>query len=618
MTSIIDDVVERLKNLTFPILHDRIRDDIHSMIGSQVEGLTLTPMEHNLLVERIVTRYKDAMMAEHEPVGIIAAQTIAENQVQSSLSSHHHAGLRRGAVGFERIEQITSMDNTGICKLVTNPIVGPDGHMAPLEHKDIYELANTMIYLVPRDLMKGHRIMEGDHPQWYRLRLRLMAISSSNLQSKWMRVTFDPDLMYRYRVTLPRIADTIAEIVGDSGVVLYPPSTIGTYVDIHIPSDDTDGAKYRRLGTLMSAPLSGIYGVTTAYTLYENLLEGLNVLQVGPNEYMVEGSTSGLIPDFAWQHMLRSMVPDAQFLGPRRFRSNLSLDQVRAHILDVPLKYADVPHVIKNEGSMFKVEFDTSIVDQYPYLEYADLSPVQFETREEMDEFLLDIMVDRHLFWYIEAICPNIAYIFQIPTIDATRSYTTSPHDCRTTLGYLAMRQMMYDEIKDNIKVDNIWLKTMVNNMTVYKYPVAITRHSIRHDRSEWMTFATFEEVLKWMVRAAFTGETDSINSISSRTIVGEPISIGRGGKNLETSNKFDTLLKNAEEEAIRRQQRQSNISNTTRPERRSRGSTAARPSRSSATGEARLSRSSATVEARSSATRTSRTTATSEDRATT
>ena len=100
MTSIIDDVVERLKNLTFPILHDRIRDDIHSMIGSQVEGLTLTPMEHNLLVERIVTKYKDAMMAEHEPVGIIA-QAIA--RIKSNPHYDPTIGPRRGAVGF-RIE----------------------------------------------------------------------------------------------------------------------------------------------------------------------------------------------------------------------------------------------------------------------------------------------------------------------------------------------------------------------------------------------------------------------------------------------------------------------------------------------------------------------------------
>lgn len=570
MTSIINDVVDRLRLMSYPIMHGRIKDDIHSMIGSQIKNISLTGLERRLLIERIVSRYKDAMMAEHEPVGIVAAQTIAENQVQSSLSSHHHAGIRRGAVGFERIEQLTELSNTGLCKIVTSPIVSSDGRMIPMDKTSIYELANTMIGINISDVTTGYRIIEDEpHPSWYELLSRMQAIPSTSIGHRWMRIFFDKDLLYRYRITIPAIASAMTTGLSKSGVVMYPPSSVGMYVDVHIISALSDGRLYRRLGHLLAINISGVSNVSTAYTLYENMLESLTVSQVGDNEYQVSSSASMLIPDFSWRYMLESMIPDAVFSKNEgnRFTSDMDINQVRSLILDVPLKYADVGHEVSylnEEGeetdpsmaTRFYVQFDQDMPDKFPYLEYADLTDVEFNSREEMDTFLLGIMVDRHLFWYIEAICPSINSIFSLPEVDTSRSYTTSPHDCKESLGYLAMRQMIYNEIRENIKVNDVWLKTMVNNITTYKNPVAITRHSIKHDRSEWMTFATFEEVLAWMTRAAFTGETDSLDSISARTIVGQPIAIGRGGDNLKSSNKFSELLKNEE---VRREQRKRN-----------------------------------------------------------
>ncbi len=562
MTTIVDAVVERLKSMMFPIMHDRINDDINSMVGIQSAPITMSKLEKDILIERIVTRYKEALMKEHEPVGVIAAQTIAENQVQSSLSSHHHAGLRRGAVGFDRIEQLTSLSNTGLCKIVPSPIVG-DGVIAPMPKDRVYELSNTMISINVKNLTSSYEIVEGEHPSWYHLYMAINNIIPVSLTKRWMRIHFNMDLMYRYRISLDKVASMIEIQLAKTGVVLYSPIMVGAYIDVHVPDDKTDTSKFRRLAQLLARGVGGIPSVSTAYTLYENLLERISVSQVDDGVYQVNSGSSMIVPDFAWKYMLEAMVPDAVFMDGydgRRFSSSLTLGQVRQNIIDVPLKYADIAHqeVHDEENDTYSIEFDQSIVDVYPYLEYADLSPATFSSREEMDDFLLDIMVDRHLFWYIEAICPNIEVIFSLSTVDSYRSYTTSPADCHQTLGYLAMRQMVYEEIRNNIKVNDVWLKTLVNNMTVYKNPVALERYSIRHDRTEWMTFTTFEEVLTWITRASFVGEVDSLNSVSATTIVGQPMNLGRGGTRLNQQNRFERLLKNDSEESVRRQQRRS------------------------------------------------------------
>lgn len=569
MSAIVDAVVGRLKSMMFPIMHGRIEDDINSMVGIQAAPIAMSKLERDMLVERIVTRYKEALMKENEPVGVIAAQTIAENQVQSSLSSHHHAGLRRGAVGFDRIEQLTSLSNTGLCKLVPSPIQG-DGVLAPMPKDMVYELSNKMISITAKNILSSYEILEEDHPSWYKLYMPINNIIPVNLTKRWIRIHFNKDLMYRYRITLNAIAASMTQRLAKNGVVLHSPIMLGSYIDVHIHTHTTDTARFRSLASLLACKVGGIHSVSTAYTLYENLLERIGVSQVGDGIYHISSGSSMIVPDFAWMYMLKAMIPDAEFIegyDGRRFSSSLTLDQVRKNILDVPLKYADVAHqeVHDEENDTYTIEFDQSIIDEYPYLEYADLSPMTFTSREEMDNFLLDIMVDRHLFWYIEAICPNIEIIFMLPSIDSTRSYTTSPADCHRTLGYLAMRQMVYEEIRNNIKVNDVWLKILINNMTAYKSPVALERYSIRHDRTEWMTFTTFEEVLTWITRAAFVGEVDTLNSISASTIVGQPMKIGRGGTRLNQQNKFESLLKNDTAESVRRQQRESSTNRQSR-----------------------------------------------------
>lgn len=64
------------------------------------------------------------------------------------------------------------------------------------------------------------------------------------------------------------------------------------------------------------------------------------------------------------------------------------------------------------------------------------------------------------------------------------------------------------------------------------------------------MTYTTFEDVLKYVTAAAFAGEIDDMQSVSSRVLTGRMIDIGRGGNNFPkvsatnpTGNRFVELL---------------------------------------------------------------------------
>jgi hypothetical protein len=63
--------------------------------------------------------------------------------------------------------------------------------------------------------------------------------------------------MYKYRISLPVIANILNTRIESLGLVLYPPASLvdpskPLYIDIHISQDDTDSKKYKRLGELFA------------------------------------------------------------------------------------------------------------------------------------------------------------------------------------------------------------------------------------------------------------------------------------------------------------------------------------------------------------------------------
>lgn len=572
---VVNEVVARVVDGFYPVVQDRVRDMVRSMLAFQLQGreeiARMSLLEKEMLIGILVEKFGKAVIQEHEPVGVNAGLSVAENQTQSSLQSHHHAGVKKGAEGFDRIEELTNMKNrSNIVRIIPSAM-----DEVPRSKASVYELANLIIKVIMAQVQTGYEMVDVEagpggspiFPRWYDLFARLKAIPTSALKRRWLRIHLNPQMLYQHRISLQTIYAVLTEAIGQEANVLYPPATIGLFLDIHMAVISDDQTYMRKLGHILGLQVGGLASVESASPIPENLLTNLRVIEARRGEYRIESGAPAFIPGHAWKRMIRAMVPDAQFLDDsgRRFTSSHTIKELERFILHTPLVYADALNTRISDDAGVHLTFRQELVDQYPYLEYADLEPRTFRTDEEVDRFLMEVMVEFHFFVYIEAICDKVQDLFLLPEIDPTRTYTTVPLDAKFSLGYLAMRNMMYRSFKENISVNDVHLKLIINNMTLYPEPVSIKRQSIRNDRSGWMTYTTFEDVSNYLASAAFSGEVDDGKSVSSHILTGQMITIGRGGNNMKpagpknpTGNLFIAVKNAAEKESDRRKSRTS------------------------------------------------------------
>lgn len=598
---LIGSVISRVESFTYPIIHDEIGNSVRAMLGPQMAnlGTTFSPLGEMILFEAISSRFKEALVREHEPAGVNAALTVGENMVQSSLSSHHYAGLKRGATGFDRIEEITNLSNkVDIARIVLRPVGGK-----PRSKEEVNELANGMARVEMAHIVTRYEVMsapEGDIPllermePWYTVFLAISGTPTQSISSRWLRLHLDPYLMFKRRISLPDIANNISAIpisassdqgtIRSAGVVAYPPVSYGGhgnwYIDVHIRNDRDIGSIYGRLASIMSIQIDGFPTVESATALYDNLLTDLRVSAIGTSDTMgdeieVASVAPAFIPPEAWSTLIKAMIPSATMLpgNGRRFYSGLTsengelltgrgnINEVRRLMLEVPIFYADLlitpNRELENGASTITLDFRRDLVNSFPYLERANLESITFHdvnggptAAQQAERFLLLPAMELHHYWYIEAVMrkdgpkkeSKIEDILALPEVDASRSYTTSHKDLMMSVGYLAMRQMLYQEFIANIKVDPIHAKIIINNMTLYKIPIALKRNAIKNDKTQWLTYGSFEEVFKYLTYSIWCGESDDLTSVSGRILTGQEIQIGAGGSRLLAGNAFVNL----------------------------------------------------------------------------
>lgn len=317
---------------------------VNDMLSFQLKDMRpMNLLERCILVERTVERFRGAMVKEHDPVGVNSALTVGENLVQSSLGAKHTAGLKRGATGFDRVEEITNMKNkSDIVKLITTPVNG-----VPRSREEINELANMIIRIHVDDIKKDEAIMtldasavtEGNvlnaYPPWYKAQLAIRALAESQLGTMWLRIYIDKDKMYRHRITLPTLVSNIQENMGARGIVLYSPIALDSYIDVHTIADRTEAQYMQRLGYIAAIQVGGITSVSNAHAIFENLLTNLNIAEVANGEFEVKSAAPVYVPSYAWENMLSAMVPDYEPVGSsgRRFYSSENIDRLKQMIL---------------------------------------------------------------------------------------------------------------------------------------------------------------------------------------------------------------------------------------------------------------------------------------------
>lgn len=531
---VVEDVI---KSRTYPIIYNRVVDAIHSMVDFQLKGIEMSDLEEAELGERITDKYVDSMAPRWSAVGVNAAQVIAENITQSSLSSHRMAGVTKGASGLDRIKEIMNLKNKAdIVRVITTPVRG-----IPRSRLMIDELANTMVSVVFHDLVDRYEIVDV-RPQWYDLFMFVASIPPQVMSNRWLRVYIDESTLYKYRISMPSLYSTILAGIEKSTIaMLYPPAGAvqEMYIDIHAGSllPDDNSALYMALATIASTIISGVSSVSNSSPAGVNMLQDLEIIPRNDGIFEIRSKAPEFVPPTAWSHMLNMMVPEVEILSAtgRVFRSSLpeyqDHERLRHIILEIPNNYESlVKHMTINDDGTVDITFKKEMTEEYPFLEHVIMEDRTFVSEKVAKDFLLLGIADFTNYWYIECICSRAQDLYALEEVDSTRTYTTSSLNIMESLGYLAMRNMMYQEFRANININSTHVSLIIDNMTLYREPVSFRRQSIVNDKSEFLSYTTFEDIPKYITQSGFTGEVDHMKSISAHVLTGSMIEVGQGG----------------------------------------------------------------------------------------
>jgi len=132
----------------------------------------------------------------------------------------------------------------------------------------------------------------------------------------------------------------------------------------------------------------------------------------------------------------------------------------------------------------------------------------------------------------------NLASVLELPHVDRTRTKTNSILEIHEVLGIEAARNAIIDEAsrtleEQGLTVDRRHIMLVSDLMTNDGEVKAIGRHGISGRKSSVLARAAFEITSTHLLRAAITGEMDSLEGVVENIIVGQPVTVGTGAVNL-------------------------------------------------------------------------------------
>jgi len=132
----------------------------------------------------------------------------------------------------------------------------------------------------------------------------------------------------------------------------------------------------------------------------------------------------------------------------------------------------------------------------------------------------------------------NLAKVLDLEDVDPTKTSTNSVEEIYETLGIEAARNAIVKEAHDTLSEQGLTVDIrhimLVSDMMTNDGDVkAIGRHGISGRKSSVLARAAFEITAHHLLRAAITGEVDSLDGVAENVIVGQPVTLGTGAVNL-------------------------------------------------------------------------------------
>ena len=128
----------------------------------------------------------------------------------------------------------------------------------------------------------------------------------------------------------------------------------------------------------------------------------------------------------------------------------------------------------------------------------------------------------------------NLKAMVKLPEVDGGRTTTNDIKEISAVLGIESGRMAIVNELegvlKENgISVDVRHVMLLADLMTWDGEIRGIVRTGITRGKSSPFARASFEETVKHLLEASFSGEIENLEGVVENIIVGQPIKVGTG-----------------------------------------------------------------------------------------
>lgn len=144
--------------------------------------------------------------------------------------------------------------------------------------------------------------------------------------------------------------------------------------------------------------------------------------------------------------------------------------------------------------------------------------------------------------WFAITSGSNLKKLLAHPLVDPKRIYCNNMWEVLDCLGLVAMKKMLFEELKKNIAgINPEHIQLLVDKMTFKGKPMPVNRYTMRTNDVGPLCKATFEESTDTIVTAAMRTEIDRLSGVSASIICGNKIKAGTGAFDLHID--YKTLM---------------------------------------------------------------------------
>jgi DNA-directed RNA polymerase beta' subunit len=234
----IQNLLDRIdrSNTLRPEINTYILEKARSQLRVKLSTITIYPQMYQKLSDSIVKEYYRSTIQPGDCVGVLTAQSIGENQTQSTLNSFHHSGITSETVvtGVPRFAEL--LNATKRPKSLQTFVYFSDGKQNIQECRST--IGHSMVELNMRRLIdKTHvHLNPKKRKPWYDAFEMLYGTKYSTDAC----VTFylNVQKLFKYQLSLSHIADIIEDTYSDLQCI-YSPDAIGQ-LDVFVDTSEID------------------------------------------------------------------------------------------------------------------------------------------------------------------------------------------------------------------------------------------------------------------------------------------------------------------------------------------------------------------------------------------